>query len=711
MNKDKTPAIRVFQKYGFEYKKEFSSDDTLVFIIRQAFFDNAAVLKLKNTSKNDTIEELKRLGYAVKEHKFTSIEDLEKSLFDAFFSTKRTRLSFLNDYKKYTEKVLQSFPIEARNYSYIAAPFTKNSNSDHDNQDDEHQSITDNIIRELKSKKPKLILIEAAAGFGKTSTAFEIGKKISENEQDHLVLFAELSRDRQAKVFKHILHHELDRSFPSLSADLVIDSIQQGRITVILDGFDELLKSNEEENQFEKSEAMLETIGEILTNNSKVILTTRKTALLQGDEFHNWVDSHETNFSVIRYTLHEPSISDWLPLNKIEALSESGIEIKNIANPVLLTYLNYLSDTDFQEISVKPDLIVERYFNSMLEREQDRQELRMSIESQVNLLTRLTEDMIRRNYTKDTRENIIKHFLTNETETIDNLRQNYPATTRPTRDELANRFANHALLDRSSSDEKIGFINDFALGNFVSNSALTSLDNEWAADEIFVEAAVTAYSPRSFESRKTLWKKLSYSRQFIDEKDQIKLEAALLKTANCSLNGQNISNTHFDNIVFFQHAQSKDCIYYECTFKDCTFTTKNITNNNFICCNFYNCTFSDEQKDTNTYISCYDHNGEIIKKTTQPENLEEETKDTQEIALEFILEKFWPKGKDSITFAHRPLALFYSKNNNRLSSSVIEKAITELDRRGLIIEAKRKNWIGIDTSKLNEIAKILGRAQ
>lgn len=710
MSKEKNLAIKIFQKYGFEYKREFSSQETLVFIIKQAFFDNAAILKLGKTSENKA-DELKKIGYAVKEHKFTSLEDLESNLFEAFFSTKRTRLSFLNDYKKYTERVLQSYPTEASNYSYIAAPYTKSLNIDSDFQEDDEQGVIENITKEIKSKSPKLILIEAAAGFGKTSTAFEIGKKISESQQDQLVLFAELSRDRQAKVFKHILYHELDRSFPSLPSNLVIDSIQQGKITVILDGFDELLKSNEEENQFEKSEAMLETIGEILKHNAKVILTTRKTALLQGDEFHNWIDSHETDFSVIRYTLHEPAINDWLPTEKIEALSNGGIEISNIANPVLLTYLNYLPSGEFHEISKNPDLIVEKYFNSMLEREQERQELRMSVEHQTALLTRLTDDMIRKNYTKDTRENIIKHFLTNESDTIDKLRQYYPATSRPSRDELANRFANHALLDRSSSDEKIGFINDFALGNFVSNSVITSTDKEWIADEIFVEAAVTSYSPRSLESRKNLWSKLNYSRQFIDEKDQIKLEAALLKSVNINLSGQNISSTHFDSIIFFETSKSSDCTFYECTFKDCLLDLSNMINNNFICCHFYNCDFLNESCDTNSYISCYDHNGEALAAPILAEDPAEEEKDILQLSIEFILEKFWPIGKDSITFAHRPLAIFYSKNNNRINSKQIEKAIVELERRGLIVEAKRKNWIGIDTSKLTEISKLLGRAQ
>lgn len=704
MKKEAPNLIRVFQQYGFEYRREYSDVNSLIFVIKQAFFDNAVIVRVKGFDSEEAAVSLKKLGYAVKEYEFTSIHAIEEILFDAFFSAKITRAGFLKSYDRYIARVLKSFPTEASVYSYISAPYSKNVGNDFlDSRD-----IIKDIIDETRGSEPKLILIEAAAGFGKTSTAFEIGKRISEDDAGKLVLFAELSRDRQAKIFKHVLYSELDRSFPSLPSGLVVDAIQKGRITVVLDGFDELLRSNEEENQFEKSEAMLETIGEILKGQSKVILTTRKTALLQGDEFHNWVESHDKDFSVVRYTLHEPEIGDWLTGEKIELLESSGINIKNIANPVLLTYLNYLPEADFIQIAGEPDIIVEKYFNSMLEREKERQELLMSTKDQINLLTRLAEDMIRKNYTKDTRENIIKHFLISESDVIEMQRQNYPAPSRPTRDELANRFANHALLDRSRSDEQIGFINDFSLGNFVSNSAICSVDPEWVADEIFIEAAITSYSPRSYDSRSRLWGKLSYSLQYIDEKDQIKLEAALLNVADLKVSGTNINNMQFDGASLFPTQSATECVFYECTFKDCEFNFLNISKNTFVCCHFYSCTSSDYENNNNQYISCHEDGGHILTSTSDDVSGDG---DDEKDAKEFILEKFWPKGKDSITFAHRPLSLFYGKNNSGLSSAEIEAAMRELERSGLTIEAKRKNWIGIDTSRLNEISKILGRVQ
>ncbi|MCO4883409.1 hypothetical protein, partial [Paraburkholderia caribensis] len=72
-----------------------------------------------------------------------------------------------------------------------------------------------------------MFLIEAAAGFGKTCTAQEIVNGLIENS-DYLPLYAELSRNRQARVFRHILLDEIDRTFPLLGSRLVQSEIQNG---------------------------------------------------------------------------------------------------------------------------------------------------------------------------------------------------------------------------------------------------------------------------------------------------------------------------------------------------------------------------------------------------------------------------------------------------------------------------------------------------
>lgn len=697
-------TINIFKRYGFEYRAEFSEKSILVFTIKSGFFDNASIVKLSNAvSTETTVRNLKKIGYAVKQHNFSTDLELERELFNGFFSIDRSKRDFNNDYWKHIQKIIGAYSMQLADYKYRSAPYSKNLvKQDSPGSED----IIDTISKDLSSYGPKLILIEAAAGFGKTCTAYEIAKNISDNQKQNLVLFAELSKDRQAKIFSHVLNKEVMRSFPSLPSELVIKEIKNGRITVILDGFDELLKNHEEEKQFEKSQAMLETIGEILSSNAKVILTTRKTAILQGDDFNNWIESHSEDFDFVRYSLHEPEIKQWLDTSRLEQLEERGIRIKNISNPVLLTYLQFIPDDLFQQAVQQPDLIIEKYFDSMLEREIDRQGLNMSVKDQKDLLASLAIDMVDRNYTKDARENIVKHFIINEASIIEGIRESYPISDRPTKDELANKFANHALLDRSANDDKIGFINDFVLGNFVSNNISRSESHEWVGDDIFIESAILASSPRSKIFREQLWDKLHLVRASINDQDRIKFQALLLDKVDGAYKNANINNMHFDSINLFDTGIADSCVFYECTFKDCAINFENIKNCTFVCCVFYSCHSTyNQQSENNFFISCHEEGGEtpFIGKLDAPLP----AVDGGASVKIFILEKFWPIGKHSIAFAHRPLSMFFG--NNTFPSAEVEAAINDMKREGTILEAHRKSWIGINTSHIAEITRILGR--
>ena len=53
---------------------------------------------------------------------------------------------------------------------------------------------------------------------------------------------------------------------------------------------------------------MLETISELLTNNSKVILTTRKSAIFDGELFTDWINKYQDKFVINRYQIEKPEI-------------------------------------------------------------------------------------------------------------------------------------------------------------------------------------------------------------------------------------------------------------------------------------------------------------------------------------------------------------------------------------------------------------------
>jgi hypothetical protein len=699
--------IQIYSGYGFEHRQDLSASNAMVFTITQGVFDNAIILTLSDDTNSENLaNELSDLGFQVKKERFVSLKNTENSLFSGFFSVKKTKAGFKRDYDSHIRNVINSFPSKGVEYYYIRSPFSKNASTFSDDAD-----ILSDIQSELKTTGPKLIHIEAAAGFGKTCTAYEVGKMISERDDEHIVLFAELSRDRHAKIFNHVLHKEVARSFPTVSPDLIIKQIKNGKVIVILDGFDELLNDREEDKfQFEKSQAMLETIGKILELDAKVILTTRKTAILQGDDFDEWIGQHAENFAFTRYSLKEPSIRSWLSYERHEKLESSRINIKNLSNPVLLTFLKYITDEQFDEVLSNPDGVVDKYFDLLMTREIERQTLELTISEQSDFMKRLAQHMMSYNFTRDSKENIIQYFSESEISLIEESRSRYSADVRPTFEEMLEKLSNHALLDRSSTDEKIGFINNFVLGHFVAMDLINTQDEEWVADNIFLEAAVNAYSSRTLSSRLAAWEKLTESLKYVNDDERIRLELRLLDRATGTFSNSQFSAILFDTDNFFIDGSITSCYFNECTFKDCTFDFTKIKSCTFISCSFYNCSSTGENS-SNEFISSHmDETSQksIIKKPQNNEPISKENIKNNQIKA-YILEKFWPVGKETVAFAHRPMLIFY--RGGAYSPHEITEALDELRRDGLIVSAQRKNWVGLELSgtKFIAVKEILGR--
>ncbi|CAI8724442.1 AAA family ATPase [Pseudomonas donghuensis] len=698
-------VIGIYKGYGFEHRPDLSVPKLLVFTIAQGVFDNAIIVGFDDKLEaSELASDLVGLGFQVKFERFVSVKKTEDDLFNGFFSVARTKASFKRDYDAHISNIMTSFPVQGASYSYFKSPFSKDSHQ-YNADDDILQHIND----EVKSVGPKLILIEAAAGFGKTCTAYETAKLLSEKNDGHIVLFAELSRDRQAKIFNHVLHKELARSFPAVSPDLVVREIKKGKVIVVLDGFDELLNEREEEKfQFEKSQAMLETIGKILEQNAKVILTTRKTAILQGDDFDGWVSGQTERFDFTRFSLKEPSPRSWLGNERYERLASSRVSIKSLANPVLLTFLRFADDESFELVLNEPDRVVEKYFELLLKREVGRQTLQMAISEQSDFMKRLAQHMMKYNFTRDSKENIIAYFSECEVEAIETARSQYSADVRPTFEAMLEKLSNHALLDRSSIDEKIGFINNFVLGHFVAMDVMETSD-EWVAESIFVEAAVNAYSARSDEGRKKLWERLAESLEYCSDEDRVKLELHLLGQVSGVYTSASFNEIVFDTISFFVSGNLSGCCFNGCTFVNCVFDFSLIEKNTFISCSFYNCSAVGVNQDNDFISSVMDEvssnaigSSVAVVEVQTSQNSEDEIK-------AYILEKFWPVGKDTIAFAHRPMFIFY--RGAPYPPHAITASVEAMRKDGLFASAKRKNWIGLDLAGNNfqTIKGILGR--
>ncbi|WP_097098483.1 NACHT domain-containing protein [Candidatus Pantoea floridensis] len=597
-------------------------------------------------------------------------------------------------------------PDGAKKYSYVQVPFEKDNNK-------LNTGLIEDIRAEIRKPTSQLIIIEAPAGFGKTCTSYEILNSLISDKDAPLPFFTEFSRDRQAKVFSHVFVREVDRSFRNVKSDLVTDETKNGRIILVLDGFDEILNETSanktNEIDFEKAQPMLETIGELLTKSAKVILTSRRAAIFDGEVFQEWKDNYQDNFNVVRYKLNSPEVRDWLSVDRINKLEESGLDIKKLSNPVLLAFLRSIDDEDFVKLCGQSSKIVDHYFHAMLERERERQDLLMVPQKQTSILSMIALDMCENDYTSDNREKIISLIKNKSLNILEETRHLYPGKDRPTIDALASKIATHAFFDRSNQGEnKIEFVNEFVFGNFIANGVIANHSNEWLAnDERFVEPAVQSYLPRDVEDRILLWERLSGMREFLSATDHMKYEYMLSQEVDQDVYlDTTITGLDFDSAIFFPNKQIKNSVFNECAFSNVVFNFNNFKDVTFISCQFYGCEY-----DTNnhpydiSFLNCSDNNGII----NEIESYEASNNDEDlEFQLEKeILSKFMQLGSNSITRLHIYTGVLYKIDG--YSRKQITRAIKNLKEKGVLESANKSSFTAINRFNVGEVKRILGR--
>ncbi len=594
----KEQIISLFRKYGFEYRKSASNGDFLAFTFRTGFFHNAELVSLKVNDKariekemEKAVSGLEELGFSTKKSFYTSIDELEKNLFEGFFNVKEWKKKIRDEYTEHCDRILSVLPDEADTYKYIDAPYLKNNTVPEKN-------IIRDICENLSQEGPLLSIIEAPAGFGKTCTSYEIIHSLVENYQNAPIpFFTEFSRDRQARVFSHIFVREVDKSFSSVNSEVVIEEVKEGRIVIVLDGFDELLHDNSSdsttENDFDNAQPMLETISELLTKNAKVILTSRRSAIFDGEMFNEWVIRYGDQFSINRYKLEKPEINNWIPQDRLIELQNANVEVSNLANPVLLSFLRFINDDYFSDLVKTPSLIVEQYFSSMLEREMDRQELRMNPEKQNELLTIIAGNMCEKDYTADSKERIISLIKEKAGYLLQEVRSLYSAKDKPTIDKLATTLSNHAFFDRSSQgDNSLEFVNEFVFGNYIAENVIRATEDWVASDERFVEPAVFSYIPRDTASKSLLWSKLNPMCDFLDSSSRMKFEAALTdKVDERAYESSEISSINLASSPLFENGCIKNSVFNDCTFNKTNFFFDNFHDVTFLNCKFWDCQF------------------------------------------------------------------------------------------------------------------------
>jgi hypothetical protein len=705
MGLEQSALDKLYSRYGFKVL-DTPSASVRAYSLRTGYFLNADIVGLEESNAVQEVKrDLEESGYACSIRSFSSLEDAEAQLFSGFFAAESSRERLSQEYDRFAAKISRTL---GREYEYIAGPFQATPSASQPGE-----SVIDLLLRLLRSEGPTLVILEAAAGFGKSCTAYEVLRKMLLRTNDQIPLLTELSLNRQAKIFRYVLLDEIDRNFPSLKSELVREQIQAGRMPLIVDGFDELLsRTGGTTDHFEDAEPMLETISVLLKDQAKVLITTRRTAIFSQNEFDQWIEARPESFEVHRVRLSPPSVEDWLGYERVRQLSSKNGAILELANPVLLSFLRNASDGEFAVLASAPDQLVRKYFDSLLERERERQDLLISVADQLTIFQQLAGAMAREQFTSEPREYLQLRIADSNQQLLEQTRLEYRKDERPTAEELALRIAGHALLDRKGSDEsQIGFVNDFVLGSLLGDAIATgSVKCDEISDlETFVDIAVTAYLARSAAERTVLWDHLRELIPLFDENRQASIDLGLVSRIMRPFTSVSLSGLRARGVTIGGDYLISNSAFFGCTFTDVGFVVGSLDDVTFVECAFYRCSVMEQSVPENSVrlIACTGDEESLsrLQQVTQVTQQEQADPSRDRQLESAVLENFWPKGRAHYAKAKQLRTLF--RGHSKDSYSDIGAAIERLRKRGLI--TFHLDQAVLNVSRRREIMTLLGR--
>ncbi len=545
--------------------------------------------------------EFSELGYATEIKTLKDIENIEEYLFEGFFIKTPLGNELKTRYNQFVSKQLKNLPEESK-YEYIKSSYDILHQDETGALIETHSYDGSNgisLIEKLnslmsESKGALFIILEAAAGFGKTCTAYEVLNTFSTKHTKQLPFFTELSRNREARIFKHILLKEIDEQFPNgIKQNIVIEQITKGRIPLIIDGFDELITK---ESNKEEVESMLTTIVELLKGKAKIIITSRKTAIFNSDEFLNSINESKNEFSLARIEIKEPTIENWLSKERMNLLEQNNFPLDQIANPVLLSYLKNISQEKLQSYlndSLNGSLI-DKYVDYLLKREQVRQNIKLNTETQLRIFRKLMRFMTEFNITaesKDTIKDLIKSY---NQKILQSSLKEYISEEKPSMEDLVETLSNHVFLDRKPNGD-IGFVNDFIFGLLVGDNLILKKYEEYypKIDEIlpqdFASKAVQSFKIQSYDRRIMLFEEFNSKPFNFESKFFFNLEYSYSNKFNRKYNNLYIDDIELNNVSFEINQQFTECGFSNITFKNCVLKLKAFSDCTFHNCSFYNC--------------------------------------------------------------------------------------------------------------------------
>ncbi|AUR47338.1 hypothetical protein PGTDC60_0774 [Porphyromonas gingivalis TDC60] len=647
---------RLFQEYGYDIKESTAS--YRVYLLNQGMYHGAEIQIMDdNTEETQIFERYSKLGYHAKKQRFRSIEEAESYLFKGFFNTQTTANDINRRYTEFATNQVKHYCGSDIKYQYISMPYSIYKEDAEDAINGTSDIIS--VIKETINRKgAHLVVVEAAAGFGKTCTAYEIYKSFLDSSEYHKPIFTELSRNRDVKQFKYILWSEIDKEKDTTAKqELVVYNIKKGRIPLIIDGFDELLSKNIDPgktgqlNEFEQVETMLSTIGDLLTDEAKIILTSRKTAIFAGTEFGDWVDSYNGNFDVIRFQLEKPNIKQWLSTERYEEIIGKNIPLESISNPVLLTYLRNIDQNNFSDLLIYPETITDKYFEYLLNREKERQNLIIRWEDQMQIFENLARSFVEFDITGENRSFVKELIIEYNKSRLLDYKELMP--TKQTLEELADTLTNHALLDRAGNKDFISFINEFIfgylLGKSIQKEPVAFLQKLAPLPNNLIELAVCSYKYSSKKDKLELWNKLSVIKDKMSFYLAVITDCVLIGKIMGTYECKGLNSFHFEDLKIF----SEECKFTETSFVDsvferCTFDVNAFHNVTFTGCKFIDCNMRDNLSSCSHNIhfyGCDDYNNGFISSLKVMPTFDLQKQEDIDLEIEILGKFFKVDGK------------------------------------------------------------------
>ena len=683
----------VYKRYGYLTK---TINGVLVCEYKQGRYFGVDIIKNGNPEKIEKIElDYKKSNFATYIKHYSTVQEIEDELFKSFFQLSAFRTNINRRYGAFVKKQMEGLP-ETAKYQYINSDYSfSNYDSEGimtDSRETENESVVDKVSELLNTaQEPVFVIVEAAAGYGKTCTAYEIVKQMEEKNTEILPFYIELSRNREARIFKHILQNEIDEQFQNVvTSDVVLHQIKQGKIPVIIDGFDELLSKDLSANtsQLRDIESMLSTIVNLLEGKAKIVITSRKTAIFSGEEFYKWIKDTNKKYNVARFSISEPKIENWLNKDRLNILIDSEFPINNVANPVLLSYIRNIDIEELRTLAQNSKHIVDKYFEFLLNREQKRQELLLDKDMQLRIIKKLVRIMTEFDIKAESKS-FMREMLKDYNKTIfENYIKTCPTFPKPTQDELADKLSNHALLDRKQHGN-VGFINEFVFGILIGRNLIekkyqehypASFTNIITQD--FAYLAISAFKVQPKERQEDLWVVLKDNPFPFDDKFKFYRDLYLKNDFIDNYNDILIEEISFSQMNFTKNKQFQNSIISNCKFFDCTFDKATFNNSGFINCKFYDCEWTDDSmnKEGNMYITGCESNNKFDILLYEQKEQDENQIDVEEL----ILRKF-VKSISKVNSMRRFSLMRESLKEKEVRMQDFENAITSLKRNGYII--------------------------